>query len=114
MRKILKKRFERKNKRHKYKATFQRFGSRTSYKWQKKTILLTDLIDGRTHKFIADHIWLDCGKKFDEIKIEKGDNIQFYARVKIYEKGYETKTIDYGLAYPSKVNKLRIPYNIKK
>ena len=39
--------------------------------------------------------------------------VQFYARAKSYEKGYEFKVIDYGLCYPSHVSKLSIKYIIK-
>lgn len=110
------------NQREKYKATFQRFGVRNGYKGDIKTVLLSDVID-QSHKLVTSHLWLDCGKQFDKLLLKEGDFIQFYARVKIYEKGFQGynefgekgfPTIDYGLCYPSKVAKLTKKYIIKK
>ena len=110
------------NQREKYKATFQRFGVRNGYKGDIKTVLLSDVI-AQSHKLVTSHLWLDCGKQFDKLLLKEGGFIQFYARVKIYEKGYQGydelgekgfQTIDYGLCYPSKVAKLSQKYIIKK
>lgn len=110
------------NKREKYKATFERFGIRSGYKGVIKTVLLLDVID-QSHKLVTSHLWMDCGKQFDKLKLKEGDFVQFYARVKTYEKGYKGyneygeegfSTIDYGLCYPSKVAKLTQKYIIKK
>ena len=110
------------NQREKYKATFTRFGIRNGYKGDIKTVLLSDVID-QYHKLVTSHLWMDCGKQFDKLQLEEGDFVQFYARIKIYEKGYKGynecgeigfSTIDYGLCYPSKVVKLTKRYIIKK
>ena len=110
------------NQREKYKATFERFGIRSGYKGDIKTVLLLDVID-QAHELVTSHLWIDCGKRFDKLQLKEGDFIQFYARVKIYEKGYQGynefgeegfSTIDYGLCYPSKVAKLTQKYIIKK
>ncbi|MFO8019871.1 MAG: hypothetical protein R6U96_14700 [Promethearchaeia archaeon] len=114
IRKRLKERFHGENKRRKYRAVFERFGSRSGYKGPVRTILLKNLVDGKTHKPIADHLWIDCGKRFDKIHLTSGDLVEFYARVDAYEKGYKFKRIDYRLVYPSKVRKLNVDYNLKK
>lgn len=110
------------NQREKYKATFKRFGMRKGYKEEIKTVLLLDVID-RYHKLVASHLWIDCGKQFDKLQLKEGDFVQFHARVKIYEKGYQGydeygekgfQTNDYCLYYPSKVVKLTQKYIIKK
>ncbi len=110
------------NEREKYKATFERFGIRSGYKGDIKTVLLLDIID-RNHNLVTSHLWMDCGKQFDKLQLKGGDFVQFYARVKTYEKGYKGyneygeegfSTIDYGLCYPSKVVKLSQKYIIKK
>lgn len=110
------------NQREKYKATFKRFGIRNGYKGDIKTVLLIDVID-QNHKLVTSHLWMNCGKQFDKLQLEDGDFVQFYARIKIYEKGYQGynefgekgfPTIDYGLCYPSKVVKLSQKYIIKK
>lgn len=110
------------NQREKYKAKFKRFGIRNGYKREIKTVLLTDIVD-QYHKLVASHLWMDCGKQFDKLNLKEGDMIQFYARPKIYEKGYlgydefgekGFPIIDYGLKYPSKVAKLTQEYVIKR
>ena len=110
------------NEREKYKATFKRFGNRSGYKGVIRTILLLDVID-RYHNLVTSHLWMDCGKQFDKLNLSEGDFVQFHARVKTYQKGYQGyneygeegfSTIDYGLCYPSKVVKLSIKYSIKK
>lgn len=110
------------NQREKYKATFERFGIRSGYKGDIKTVLLLDVID-QNHNLITSHLWMDCGKRFDKLQLKEGDFVQFYARVKTYEKGYQGyneygeegfSTIDYGLSYPSKVVILSQKYIIKK
>ncbi len=120
MRKKLAEKFKR-NQREKYKTTFKRFGIRNGYKGDIKTVLLFDVID-QNHKLVTSHLWMDCGKQFDKLQLKEGDFAQFYARVKIYEKGYQgynefgenrSPTIDYGLCYPSKVVKLTQKYIIK-
>ncbi len=120
MRKKLAERFKL-NQREKYKATFKRFGIRSGYKGAIETVLLIDVID-KYHRLITSHLWMDCGKQFDKLKLKEGDMVQFNARVKVYEKGYlgydeigdkAFPTIDYGLSYPSKVVKLTQKYKIK-
>jgi len=109
------------NQREKYKATFIRFGKRNGYKGDI-TILLIDVID-QSHKLIALHLWMNCGKQFEKLNLKKGDMIQFFARPKIYEKGYQgydefgekgCLTIDYGLSYPTKIMKLIQKYAIRR
>ena len=109
------------NQREKYKATLKRFGIRNGYKGEIKTVLLFDVVD-QGHKLVASHLWMDCGKQFDKLSLKEGDKIQFYARIKIYEKGYQGyngfgekgfQSIDYGLSYPSRVAKLTQEYIVK-
>lgn len=121
MRKKLAQKFEY-NQREKFKAIFKRFGIRSGYKGDIRTILLTDVVD-QLHNLVADHLWIDCGKQFDKLNLKEDDMVQFFARPKIYQKGYEGYNefgekgfakIDYGLCYPSKVSKLTQKYNIKR
>lgn len=104
------------NQREKFKATFKKYGKRSGYKGDIKTVLLIEVVD-QNHKLIASHLWMDCGKGFDKLSLKEGDMIQFYARPKSYMKGYQGydghQTIDYGLSYPSKVVKLTQKYIIK-
>ena len=88
MRKILAEKFKL-NQREKYKATFKRFGLKNGYKGDIKTVLLIDVID-QYHKLVASHLWMNCGKEFDKLELNEGEFVQFYARVKIYEKGTQS------------------------
>ena len=114
MRELLKKRFLKGNPRMQYKAYFERFGKRYYKDKEIPTILLRDVVDSSNHKLITDHLWLDLGKRFQVKKLEQGDPIRFYARVKEYTKGYgDDISFDYGLSYPSQVCKLRIHFTPK-
>ena len=122
MREILKDRLKT-NQRYKYKAIFCRFGQRDGYKGVIKTVLLLLIVDAVNGNLVCDHIWLDCGKQFDKLKLKEGNQIRFFARSKSYEKGYKGVNeygeegftqIEYGLAYPSKVVKLTVKYKIKE
>lgn len=119
MREKLAKKFDL-NQREKYKATFERFGKKAGYKGDIKTILLIDVVD-QLHKIVASHLWMDCGKQFEKLDLKEGDMIQFFARPKVYEKGYRGhngleeegyQTIDYGLCYPSRATRLTQKYII--
>lgn len=73
--------------RHVFTATFIRFGFRDGYKGLVKTILLQDvLLDG---KVVTDHLWFDLTKGFESADLLPGDEVEFCARVSIYEKGYK-------------------------
>ena len=75
----------------------------------EKTILLRDV--RRSDRVITDHLWLNCTKGFDQLgELNKGDLIQFYARVDTYHKGYggyEDKELDYKLSRPNKIKILK-------
>lgn len=87
-------------------GVFERYGSKKNYKGNiERTVLLRDIQRGGA--IITDHIWLRYTKGFDKLRdLNKGDIIQFFARVRIYLKGYggfENKEIDYRLSHPTKI-----------
>ena len=82
----------------------------------EKTILLKDIRILETGTLATDHLWFTCGKTFDRLRLNAGDQIAFNARVGQYEKGYKgrkaertgeawSKT-DYHLERPTKAEKI--------
>jgi hypothetical protein len=75
-----------------------------------ETILIKNIARLDTGETITDHLWSPAGKTFLEPSIEKGDVIEFNARVAPYTRGYfnprkeiDERSIDYRLVYPSKL-----------
>jgi hypothetical protein len=114
VRKKLRKRY---NQRIKCRAFVDRFGARADRFGYTRTILLVNVYDNRGER-LTDHVWFDFNKTFEKAGVKAGDLIQFYARVKLYRKGYKHEIVDYKLSYPSKVLVLRNnctsenPYNL--
>lgn len=99
------------NDRHKFKGTVERRGKRFYRMNEIPTIMLTDvyLIDDDHEKYITDHVWMDLGKTLKKINPLKDDIIEFYGRVKRYEKYnqfLEKKEEDYKISYPTKFKKI--------
>lgn len=101
--------------RHRFTATFERFGMKNGWVGMEKTLLLVDVkLYGKT---VCDHLWFSCGKSFERLSLKKGDEIEFFARVSKYTKGYrgyrEDAAIDnpirtdYRLSNPTKVSRIQ-------
>lgn len=90
---------------------FERYGTKTSYRYTKKTLLLKDIKKVDDNKFMTDHLWFNLTKQFEALgDLGQGDVVQFDARVKEYVKGYvnrreyiDEREIDYKLSHPTKV-----------
>lgn len=99
--------------RHKFTATFERFGWKNGYMGDLPTVLLIDIkMDDKT---ICDHLWFNLTKGFHQANLKKGDRVEFYARVSSYEKGYKgwrddvlgkPIELDYKLSFPTKIKNL--------
>lgn len=100
-----------------FQGEFKRFGRKTHYHYGwVTTILLVDVIDVITKSLVTDHIWFTCGKRFDQLDLQEGDQVRFTARVTRYLKGYQGyrsdtdeegyQEVDYRLSYPTKVEKV--------
>ena len=102
-----------------FTGIFDRYGYKTNWHgFQEKTILLIDIKDS-AGKIVADHIWFKMTKGFEKlVEINKGDKIQFDARVKEYLKGYKGYReevqfekpieLDYKLNFPTKIKKVDV------
>ncbi|MCI0751227.1 MAG: hypothetical protein L0Y35_05265 [Flammeovirgaceae bacterium] len=99
--------------RKKFRATFSRFGKKTSYTgYPEETILLKKITDIQTNLIMADHIWFTLTKGFEKISLTEGTVLEFEARVKEYSKGYVNKR--YGIARSSTDFKLSHPTKIRE
>jgi hypothetical protein len=98
--------------RMRFRATVERFGSRTGWKgYPEETVLLTCLRFSDTNELACDHLWFKCGQWSWELEV--GTTFEFDARVDYYVKGYQGRraeelglsasTTDYHLERPSKV-----------
>ena len=100
--------------RHVFTAEFVRFGRKRGYEGREiRTILLKDVKCGDS--IVTDHIWFTMGKQFEDLQLESGDTVEFFARVAPYTKGYRgsredvwDKPVeqDWKLSFPTKVRKL--------
>lgn len=100
-------------------ATFVRFGKKSSFGYEKTTLLFENVRD-RNGKEYCDHIWFTDGLQFQRLNLQAGDNICFDARVKEYWKGYRGRreldeykpiTKDYKLSHPNNIVKSTISTN---
>ena len=88
--------------RHRFIATVGRFGEKKDWNgYPEETILLKDIRLAKDNRRVTDHLWFTVGDAFFGLKV--GDRFAFDARARAYIKGYEKDTLDYKLAYPSKV-----------
>lgn len=109
MRKVLKVRL---GDRKKFRGTFVRLGRKKNYQgYSDETILITNIIDLEDGRTVADHLWFNYTKGFQQISLTAGVQIEFEARIKKYEKGYhsarykiDNRTTDYKLSHPTKIS----------
>lgn len=97
-----------------FTGVFVREGIKNGYKGPLKTILLKDIkdLDGN---YITDHLWFNYTKGFESLGVLKeGEQLQFNARSKPYEKGYKgyrddvycPVEWDYKLSHPTKIQRV--------
>jgi hypothetical protein len=96
--------------RQKFLGTFVRTGLKNGYKGPLQTVLLTNICDERG-TLVTDHLWFNLTKGFVSANLSEGVLVEFYARVKKYEKGYKgyrtdvyvPVSTDYKLSHPTKI-----------
>lgn len=97
-----------------FHGTFERFGIKSGWQGrQEKTLLLKDIYD-HTGKRVCDHLWFNVTRAFAAMNLQAGDQVQFDARVKKYQKGYfgrrddvyKPAEVDYKLSHPTKIRKI--------
>jgi len=100
--------------RGRFSGVFARYGWKPAYRGPyQKTILLTNVVDCRSTRIVADHLWLTVGKNMSALpELKPGNVISFEARVTSYMKGYRGRRFvpeaplpswDYRLSYPTHV-----------
>ena len=103
-------------KRKKFKAIFEKQSFRPGYMKPVETILLKNIVLLPDQENIAGHLWFNYTKGFKNLNLQRGDVIEFEARIKEYVKGYrgdnwekgvdKPVSLDYKLSYPIKVEKI--------
>ncbi|VVC06125.1 Uncharacterised protein [uncultured archaeon] len=99
-------------KRMRFRATVERFGTKSSYcGFPKKTILLKNVCFADSGNLATEHLWFTVGQWADWLEI--GATFEFDARIDQYNKGYqgrraeeyglESHQIDYHLERPTKI-----------
>lgn len=100
--------------RHRFVATFVRYGSKTAYKGPPvKTLLFQDVKDKHGTVY-TDHLWFTNTKGWERLNLQPGDKICFDARVRQYTKGYRGYRDDEDMPRVSTDYKLSHPNNIIK
>lgn len=87
-----------------FTGVFVRTGVKNSYKGTLYTILLKNIKDDYGD-IVADHLWFNLTKGFQQLQLILGDIVQFEARVEQYRKGYKGYK-DYKLSRPTKIKKI--------
>jgi len=98
--------------REEFSGIFVRFGFKNGFKGIVKTVLFKDIKNNK-NEIVADHLWFNLTKGFDNLKLIENDVIRFTARTKKYIKGYFGRREDiyvpmeedYKLSHPTKMEK---------
>ena len=104
-------------KRLRFRGVFERYGTKPGYRGGlKTTLLIKEIRLSETGQIIADHLWFNFTKRFQNITpLNAGDHISFDARVKKYRKGYWGHNEDRQIENPPSWDwKLNYPTNIEK
>jgi hypothetical protein len=93
-----------------FTGTFERRGTKKGWKGKiESTVLFLDIKDA-DGRIVTDHLWMNQTRGLTKIgMLNKGDVIQFDARVKPYtkgERGFEVR--DYKLSHPTKFSKVKV------
>lgn len=103
--------------RRRFTGTISRHGVKLGWKGRKAaTVLLTEIKDSND-KLVADHLWFNLTKEFENLVLTEGTRVGFDARVKPYYRGYQghrediNKPVerDFRLANPTNIQV--IPYS---
>ena len=90
-------------------GVFEKTGSKAGFRGEAlTTVLLREVRLKATNQIITDHLWFNMTKEFRNLCLQKGDKVEFDARVKDYVKGYfrfDVQSTDYKLSHPTKISK---------
>jgi len=81
-------------------GTFERYGTKENYHGFDETTVLLKNISDKDDNIVADHLWFNYTKGFGKIVPNRGDKIQFDARCKKYQKGYNGYDLEKSLDHP--------------
>jgi len=94
-----------------FQGVFEREGKKVNWNGYSEPTLLLYHIKDEAGTVVADHLWFSMTKAFEALgTLQKGDVIEFEARVSVYRKGYVNRAMnmskrstDYKLSRPTKV-----------
>jgi len=102
------------DQRTRFRGTYERAGSKANWHgYSTETILLKNIIDEEGN-VLTDHLWFNYTKSFEDLgALQRGDVIEFEARVTRYTKGYVNRRAkindqksDFKLSRPTKVRRV--------
>lgn len=92
-----------------FRATFSRFDHRSSRGYMVPTALFVDVRNEQGFE-VCDHIWMRRGKQVNDLRLEEGDQVEFFATSAGYWSGYhDNRHYNYGLKFPTKLRKVDAP-----
>ena len=100
--------------RARFVGVFVRYGVKNGWRGRtEQTVLLSDIRDAATDRPICDHLWFNLTLGFSRINLAEGDEVEFDARVRPYQKGYQghrdevfaNVETDYKLSFPTQFKK---------
>jgi hypothetical protein len=86
-----------------FTGEFERLGTKRYNGQIEWTVLLLN-IKNHEGQLLTDHLWFNLTKELEAIlpQVKEKTLIEFLARPKQYQKGYENMDIDFKLAWPTK------------
>ncbi len=104
----------REGKRTRFGASVEQFGQKPGWKGRsEQTMLLRDVRELQSGERVADHLWFTYTKRWQDADVSPGNKVEFDARVKAYECGYQGRRwkarvnnpprVDFKLAYPTQI-----------
>lgn len=93
-------------KRLSFTGIYDRVGYKPGYRGSARsmTVLLKDIRNIKG-EFLTAHVWLNYTKRLQELNLNKGDRVEFQARVKEYRKNSKG-IVDYRLSNPTQIKKV--------
>jgi hypothetical protein len=90
---------KREGSRETFTGRFVRYGWKDGWVGRVRTLLLVDVRDAEG-LLVADHLWFNCTKGFEQAGLVEGCVVQFDARVMAYKKGYRGHVWERALEAP--------------
>ncbi|WP_141505091.1 hypothetical protein [Paenibacillus luteus] len=91
-------------KRSIFTGEFEKVSGKKEHSGSGPAVLLCNIKD-QSGQLLADHLWIEYSQEFEAMKLKRGEQIVFRARVGQYQKGKTGQIVDYKLYYPSNIQR---------